>query len=60
MHRDLPFGFLEGLGFGLGAGHGLGLGGRGWRFGWRRVRLGERCHGLLVTSSVIVVGSPKI
>ena len=60
MHGDLSFGLLEGLGFGLGAGHGLGLGWRRWRFGWRRVRLGEWRHGLLITSEVIVVWSPKI
>ncbi len=60
MHRDLPFSLLQGLGLGLGAGYGLGLGGRGWRFGWRRGCFGEWCHGLVVTSAVIAVGSPKI
>ena len=60
MHRDLPFGLLQGLGLGLGAGYGLGLGGRGWRLGWCRGCFGEWGHGLLVTSAVIVVGSPKI
>ena len=33
MHRDLSFGFLQGLGLGLGVRHGLGLGGRRRRFG---------------------------